>query len=189
MRIKWGAYMLNKTFLIMIIVLAGCFGGNEKQEWIEAFTECEYYSGSAGWERAEDFMEKHGDHEGFIKNAPACVHEMRPFYIEGIDSKIADVKFITILDKDRNSKTVYEYKFTYESVQLLGAGMPEKAFNKIFDNVMVEHIILLGEHDWVDSNGDIYWKHKLSNDEELNYVIGSYFFPEKGMGEISYSVW
>ena len=52
---------------MMCIVLAGCFGGNEKQEWIEDFTECEYYSGSEGWERVEGFKKKHGDHDGFIE--------------------------------------------------------------------------------------------------------------------------
>ena len=128
-------------------------------------------------------------HDGFINNATACVHQMEPFYIDGIDGKVANMKRITLLDNDRNSKTVFEYSFTDEAVRLLGIDMPKKVFNKIFDDVVVEHIILLGEHEWVNSYGDIYWEHELSNGEKLNYAIGTDFFPEKGMGEISYSVW
>ena len=181
--------MLSRMLIMMCIVLAGCFGGNEKQEWIEDFTECEYYSGDEGWERVEGFKKKHGNHDGFLNNATACVHRVEPFYIDGIDGKIANVKHVTLLDKDRNSKTVFEYSFTNEAIRLLGTDMPEKVFNKIFDDVVMEHIILLGEHEWVNSYGDIYWEHELSNGELLNYAIGTDFFPEKGVGEITYSVW
>ena len=182
-------FMLNRMLIMMCIVLAGCFGGNEKQEWIEDFTECEYYSGSEGWERVEGFKMKHGDHDGFNKNATACIHQRKPFYIDGIDSKVATVKFVTLLDKDHKSMTIIEYKFTDEAIQLLGDDMPEKVFNKIFDDVVVEHIILLGKHEWVNSYGDVYWEHELANGELLNYAIGTDFFPEKGVGEITYSVW